>query len=61
VDIISGTAQGDILLNEESKQEHTLSGSRLNRQRLIKGVTGDRMAVRLSGSGEVIIYGMEVQ
>lgn len=56
-----GTAQGDILLNETSKQAHTLTGTRNTRKRLITGCTGDRLSVRISGTGTVTIYGAEVE
>jgi hypothetical protein len=56
-----GTAKGDILLNEESKQTHTLTGSRLTRKRLVTGCTGDRLSVRLTGTGTITIYGLEVE
>lgn len=50
------TANGYILMNGTSKQTHTLTTSRANKKRLITGCTGDRVAIRLSGTGPVDIY-----
>lgn len=55
------TAAGYILLDETSKQTHTIIGDRLTRKRLVDGCTGDRLAVRLSGSGSVDIFGVEIE
>jgi hypothetical protein len=61
LDVTSGTAYGYILLNGTVKQTHTITGSRLTRFRHVTGCTGDRLALRLSGSGVVSIYGAEVE
>jgi len=55
------TAKGDILLDGASIQAHTIIGDRLTKKRLVAGSTGDRLAVRLSGSGSVEIYGAEIE
>ncbi len=55
------TAAGDILLDGVSKQNHPLLTSRQTRKRLVDGCTGDRLAVRISGTGPVEIYGVEVE
>lgn len=61
VDVVSGTAYGYILLNEEVKQTHTITKSRNTKARHITGCTGDRLSLRLAGSGVVSIYGAEVE
>lgn len=61
VSVISGTAYGYVLLNDTVKQTHTITGDRNTRKRLVTGCTGDRLAVRLSGSGRVQIYGAEIE
>jgi len=54
------TANGYILLDTETKQTHTLTVSRKTKKRLIIGSTGDRVAVRISGTGPIDIYAAEV-
>jgi len=61
VDVVSGTAYGYILLNETVKQTHTITGSRLTKKRLVTHCTGDRLSLRLAGSGISSIYGAEVE
>ena len=56
-----GTANGYILLDDTSVQTHPLNGDRLTRKRLVTGCTGDRLSVRVSGSGPVDIYAVEVE
>lgn len=61
VDVVNGNANAYILLNETVKQTHGITGSRNTRKRLITHCTGDRLSVRLSGSGVVSFYGAEVE
>jgi hypothetical protein len=61
VQVIDGTAQGEIIMDDMSKQTHLLTGDRLTRKRLVDTCTGDRLAVRLSGQGRVNIYGTEIE
>lgn len=61
VDVVSGTAYGYILLNETIKQTHEITGSRNTKKRLVTHCTGDRLSLRLAGSGTVSIYGAEVE
>lgn len=61
VKVNGGSATGYILLNDTVKQSHTITGDRISRKRLVTGCTGERLAVRLSGSGSVQIYGAEVE
>ncbi len=56
-----GTASGYILLDDTVAQTHTLNGDRLTRKRLVTGCTGDRLSVRISGTGTVDIYGAEIE
>lgn len=61
VDLISGSANAYILLGDEIKQTHSLNGSRITRKRLITSCTGDRLGVRITGSGQVTIREVEIQ
>jgi hypothetical protein len=54
------TANGFILLNGVSKQTHPLTVSRQTKKRLIVGCTGDRLSMRITGTGPVDIYGCQV-
>ncbi len=61
-DVEVGTsAVGYILLNDVVKQSHTLNGDRNNRRRLITGCTGDRLSIRLAGTGAVKIHRVEIE
>ena len=55
------TATGYVLLDGTSIQSHTLSTSRATKKRLVDGKNGDRMALRITGSGPVDIYAAEVE
>lgn len=55
-----GEATGYILLNDISKQSHTIA-SRNTKARLIKTCTGDRLGIRIVGTGSVRIYTTEVE
>lgn len=57
----SATANGYVLLNDTSVQTHALSGSRQTKKRLVAGSTGDRLGIRLSGSGSITIHQVEVE
>ena len=61
LDVTSGTAYGYILLNEAVEQTHTISGSRSTKKRLVTHCTGDRLSIRLSGSGVSTFYSAEVE
>jgi hypothetical protein len=61
VEIESGSAAtGTILLDDTSKQAHTLA-SRTTRKRLIDSCNGNRLAVRISGTGPASVYQAEVE
>lgn len=55
------TAIGYILLNDTSAQSHTLSTSRATVKRHITGSNGDRLGIRLAGTGTVTIREVEVE
>ncbi len=55
------TATGEILMNGVAKQSHVLSVSRKTGKRLVTGCTGDRIAIRISGTGPVEIWAAEVE
>jgi hypothetical protein len=61
LDDTDSTATGKIVLDEEVRQLHSIVTSRKSRMRLITGCTGKRMSVRLTGTGAVTIYGVEVE
>lgn len=54
------TATGNILLSDAVVQTHALTESRKTRKRLIAGSNGDRLGIRLSGTGPVEIREVEV-
>jgi hypothetical protein len=61
VALTSGDATGHILVDDVSQQAHVINGNRLTKKRLVAGCTGDRIAFRLTGTGQVSIYGAEVE
>lgn len=54
-------AAGSVLLDGNVEQTHALTESRQTRKRLIRTCAGDRLSVRISGTGRVDIYGAEVE
>jgi hypothetical protein len=62
VDVGSGaTATGTVLLNDTSHQTHSITGSRKTKKRLITSGTGDRIGVRINGTGTVTFREAEVE
>lgn len=62
VELVNGaTGTAYIQLDDEIKQTHTLRTSRATKQRLIEGCTGDRLSIRITGTGPVIIHSAGVQ
>ena len=61
VDVTNGTANGYVLLNDTAVQTHALTGSRQTKKRHVAGVTGDRLGVRVSGTGIAKIRQVEVE
>jgi hypothetical protein len=62
VELVNGaTASGKILLNDIEKQNHPITVSRNIKKRLIDGCTGDRLSIRISGTGPVNVYSAEVE
>lgn len=55
------TATGQILLNDASIQSHTLSTSRATVKRHIDGNNGDRLGIRITGTGSATIREVEVE
>ena len=55
------TATGNILLNDVIIQSHTLSTSRATAKRHIDGNNGDRLGIRLTGTGTATIREVEVE
>jgi hypothetical protein len=47
---------GELYLNGESHQTHTITGSRNTKRRLVATGNGQRAAIRISGSGPATIY-----
>jgi len=54
-------ATGYILLNGTSQQSHSLSTSRRTKKRLVAGGNGDRLTLRITGTGPVSIYAAEAE
>jgi hypothetical protein len=61
VKVISGSVVGYIIVDGVSQQTHIIIGNRLTRKRLVATCTGDQISTRLTGSGEVEIYGVEIE
>lgn len=60
VDALSATtAQGEIILDGESHQTHTLSEERNTRKRLVAIGNGRRCSFKISGTGPIKIYALE--
>lgn len=55
----SSGCTGSLILDDVVHQNHTITGNRNVRRRLVKEGNGSRAALRLSGSGPVSIYGAE--
>ena len=58
---VAGTTKGSIYLDKVVLQDHTLSGNRQTRRRLITTGNGDKVSVRIIGSGPVAIYALEFE
>lgn len=52
---------GEIIVDDETVQSHTISGSRNVRHRHIETCNGKRCAIRISGSGTASIYAAELE
>lgn len=57
----TSTAQGKILLDDAIHQTHNITVSRNIKKRLIDGDNGDRLSIRLTGTGPVEIYAAETE
>lgn len=57
----NGVATGEIRLDSVTTQSHPIRVSRQTRKRLIDTCTGTRLSVRVTGTGNVDIYGVEVE
>lgn len=55
------SVSGRLYLDGALHQTHTLSGNRNTRRRLVEPDNGDRVAINLSGSGEVEVYAAEFE
>lgn len=61
VEMVNGaSANAYVQLDDDVKQTHALRVSRATKQRLIEGCTGDRLSIRITGSGPVIIHSAEL-
>jgi hypothetical protein len=58
---VGGTATGQIVLDDTVKQSHTLSGSRATRKRHVTYCNGNRLRSRITGTGTISIYAVEVE
>lgn len=57
----STTAAGKVILDGAVQQSHTLSENRKTKKRLVATGNGERMSLRVTGSGPVTIYGIEAE
>lgn len=55
------TVNAHVKLDGLVKQTHPLTADRATKKRLIAGCTGDRLSMRLSGTGQVEIHSMEIE
>ena len=61
LDVDSGTANGQIILDGAILQTHIITGSRNTTRRLIDSDNGNRCAIRLSGTGVSTVYLAEME
>ena len=61
VDASETTVTGTTLLDGEIIQTHSLTKDRDTRRRLIESDNGERLGIRLSGSGPATVYGVETE
>ena len=57
----SATCTGHIILDDATKQSHALSGSRATRKRHVTHCNGARLRSRITGTGAVDVYAVEVE
>jgi len=55
----SCTATGELYLDDEVKQSHSITGNRNTKRRLVTSCNGERLSHRIYGSGVVKIYAIE--
>jgi len=55
------TCNGYVVLDDSVHQTHSITESRNTKKRLVDGGNGDRLSIRLSGTGVVDIYSAEVE
>jgi hypothetical protein len=55
------TATGEVLLEGVVKQSHPITTDRQTRKRHVASCTGQRLSVRVHGTGPVDIYAVEVE
>lgn len=56
-----GTMTGTVLLDDVTHQTHTITADRNTRRRLVDTGNGQRMSMRLAGSGVATIYAVEAE
>jgi hypothetical protein len=55
------SCQGEIVMDGEVHQTHTITGARDTRRRLIEIGNGNRLSIRISGSGPARVYSAELE
>ena len=60
-DASKAEATGEIIVDGVSLQSHTITGDRVTRRRLINTGNGDRVSLKITGSGPVSIHAMEFE
>jgi hypothetical protein len=50
---------GELILDDTVHQQHTITGNRITRRRLVDNGNGERCAIRIHGSGPVSIFAAE--
>ncbi len=57
----AASCTGTLLLDGATHQTHTITGNRDTKRRLVETGNGERAAIKLSGSGPVTIYAVEME
>ena len=52
---------GSLIIDDVVHKVHSLTASRSNKRRLVEGTSGNRLAVRLNGTGSIKIYAASIE
>jgi hypothetical protein len=57
----TATATGELIMDGVSVKSHAITGSRVVRRRLLPAVNGQRVAMKVSGTGPAAVYTVELE